>query len=582
MNMSVPVLRTWMKAVSEISRAVNVADPLDVVLTRIADRARELIGFDFCAVMLSDSSDAQLEIVGWSGLTQDYVGEFRNKGSLQIGPISPEADSPAASAFRSNRTVTISDVRQNVPLYGRLMVSSLMGYNSLVASPLRGERKPIGVLVGYSLPARLYGAADIELTELLAEQTVSAIHTARLRARREWAEQEHRRLMQLVLDEVGLDDLVQSLGNVLNASVAVIENDGKVLAATGNADFTSISKTRRKLNVRPNGELTLITRQVGSDGRDAWVAPVVIAGEVAARLWVIGNDAVPDTTCRRLVEQFALVVGIDIMSTRHALEIEERLSGDLLADVLQEQNTSLPQVLLERGEALGFDLNAASHVILVRGHTIVERLPDVARRIRRLTHVNALATSYRDDVVFLMSETHGSGQGLNRALSELSGTLALPLTVVISPPIHHSSEIRSAYLAAVGAARLRASGGATGIVDLRDFSVLSLLAMADSPTAYHRRLANQLIAPIAEQDDRRSTDLVPTLRTWLASGFSVSRTAGTLTVHVNTVSQRLNRIESLIRRDLKPAATRLDLQLALHVWDIVQTDIPSDCASSRR
>lgn len=581
MNKSVPVLRTWMKAISEISRAVNVGDPLDVVLTRIADRARELIGFDFCAVMLSDSSDAQLEIVGWSGLTPDYVGEFRNKGSLQIGPISPEADSPAANAFRSNQTVTISDVRQNVPIYGRLMVSSLMGYNSLVASPLQGEDRPIGVLVGYSLPARHYTAADVELTELLAEQTASAIHTDRLRSRREWAEQEHRRLMQLVLDEIGLDGLVESLANVLKASVAIIEDDGRVRAAFGDADFTAISKTRLKLNVRRNGELTLITRQVGSGSPDMWVAPVVIAGEVAARLWVIGSDAVPDTTCRRLIEQFALVVGINLLSTRHAIEIEERLSGDLLSDVLQEQNSSLPQVFLERGEALGFDLNAACYVILICGDAIVDQLPKVARRIRRLTHLNALATSYRDDIVVLISETHVSGQGLNRTLSELSDALALPVTVVIGPAIDHSSEIRSAYLAAVGAARLRAGGGATSIVDLRGLSVLALLSMADTPTSYQRRLASQLIAPIAEQDDRRSTDLVSTLRTWLASGFSVSRTAGTMTVHVNTVSQRLNRIESLIRRDLKPAATRLDLQLALHVWDIVQTDIPSDRGSSR-
>ena len=56
--MSVPEvpasLRSWMSAVSEIVRSVNAAEPLASVLTRVADQACELIGFEFCAVMLAD------------------------------------------------------------------------------------------------------------------------------------------------------------------------------------------------------------------------------------------------------------------------------------------------------------------------------------------------------------------------------------------------------------------------------------------------------------------------------------------------------------------------------------------------
>ena len=47
-------LRSWMSAVSEIVRSVNAAEPLAKVLTRVAEQACELIGFEFCAVMLAD------------------------------------------------------------------------------------------------------------------------------------------------------------------------------------------------------------------------------------------------------------------------------------------------------------------------------------------------------------------------------------------------------------------------------------------------------------------------------------------------------------------------------------------------
>ena len=63
--MSVPEvpasLRSWMSAVSEIVRSVNAVEPLEKVLTRVAEQACELIGFEFCAVMLADERRESLQ-----------------------------------------------------------------------------------------------------------------------------------------------------------------------------------------------------------------------------------------------------------------------------------------------------------------------------------------------------------------------------------------------------------------------------------------------------------------------------------------------------------------------------------------
>ncbi len=561
-----------MRAVSEISRAVNVADPLDVVLARVADLACELIGFDFCAVMLADGTSERLGIVGWSGLTEDYLANLRDGGSLQIRPDSPGADSPAARAYRNSVTIAVADVRGDTESYGRLSLSPLQGYHSLVASPLNGSGSPVGVLVGYSAAPRRYGDADIELTELLAEQTATAIHTARFRAGREWAEQQHRRLMQLVLDEAGLGGLVGALSEALAAPVAVIDTEGRVLAAAG-ADDGEV----------PWGELTGVDPErepghsagplvTGAD--EAWTTPVVIGGETTARLWILGEQAASDSARRQLVEQFALVVGIEMLTARHALEVEERLSGDLLTDVLRGGGLTRPQVLLDRAGALGFDLSAARHLVLVSADGIAEHLPTVTRHVRYATRTPALATVYGEDIVVMLLAAPDVLSGLNRVRQQIDDCVPSPVTIVISPPIHELSDVGSAYRAAAGAARLRAAADARGIVDLRHLSVLVLMLMADSPAVFLERLAEQLIRPIAEQDQRRDTQLLTTLRTWLDCGFSAGRAATALTVHVNTVGQRLVRLEKLVSRDLGLADTRLDLQLALHVWDVMHIDLP--------
>src|SRR6267378_4228443 len=82
-------LRSRMSAVSEIVRSVNAAEPLATVLTRVAEQACELIGFEFCAVMLADEQRECLQIAGWSGLTPDYLAQVSDGQGLRIRPRRP-------------------------------------------------------------------------------------------------------------------------------------------------------------------------------------------------------------------------------------------------------------------------------------------------------------------------------------------------------------------------------------------------------------------------------------------------------------------------------------------------------------
>ena len=175
-------LRSWMSAVSEIAHAVNAAEPLEDVLTRVAVQACELIGFEFCAVMLADERRERLHIAGCSGLTPDYLAQVSAGRSLLIHPPGPDLDTPAARAYREARTIVVPDVR-DAPYYGRLRhLAPTQGYQALLASPLQGASELAGVIVAYSVTAREFTGPELELVELLGGQAALALETARLRA----------------------------------------------------------------------------------------------------------------------------------------------------------------------------------------------------------------------------------------------------------------------------------------------------------------------------------------------------------------------------------------------------------------
>lgn len=604
-----------MSAVGEISRAVNAAEPLDGLLARVAEQACVLIGFDYCAVLLAEPDGAHLRVAGSSGLSRDYVALVSDTGSLLIHPAGPQLDSPAAEAFRAGWTVTVSDVG-SAPRYGRLThLAPKQGYRALIAAPLHAPGAgTLGVVVAYSTAARGFGAAEVELVELLADQAALACEAARLRtdqqdvivalswtnaelersrAVTEWAEQQHRALMRLVLDEAGLAGLVTALAEMLGASVTVEDRHGRVLASAPVTGYRPPpdAAARRRRPVRDalealdrrNEVVEVCFDRSGRPGASAvghpvgrahgaWVAPVVVGGELAARLWVTNPRTAPAPVERRVIERFALVVALEVLKQQYLVDVEERLSGDLIGDLLRPGGPQHPQGVLDRAAALGHDL-ARPHVVAVLALDPPGPTPRLTEVVRAATWqtTSPLVGPHEDVHVLLLPDGPGLAEVLHGVLAQVEQ--ALPertATVAIGPVADGVADHGSAYRVARGAVRLRRAQPG-GLVDVRDLGLAAFLLEEGAPDTL-RRFARNLLRPVVAHDGLRGGDLLPTLRAWLAAGCSTSATARALVVHPNTVGYRIASIEKLTGRSLRRSDTRLDLQLALTVRDIMRVE----------
>jgi sugar diacid utilization regulator len=454
-------LRSWMSAASEIVRSVNAAEPLGNVLTRVAVQACELIGFEFCAVMLADERRECLHIAGCSGLTPDYLAQLSDGRSLPIHPPGPELDTPAARAYREDRTIVVPDVRKALA-YPRLRhLAPTQGYQALLASPLHGSGEEAGVIVAYSVAARQFSRPELELIELLGGQAAMALETARLRAEQ-----------QQVIRELS----------------------------------------------RANDELRR--------GR-------------AVLEWA---------------EQ-------------------QRISGDLLGDLLADGGPVRRQALLDRAAAIGHDLSRPHVLALLTTDAAAAsaaRLPELARAAAEPGPA-PLIGRYDGAYVLLMPTEPDPRDALRRVLAKADQAAVAPgmVTVVAGPVARDPSDYAAAFRVARGAAALRRASGQGGFVDVGRLGLSALLLEAGTPEAL-RRFAATVLQAVEAREERQGGDLLATLRAWLSAGCSTAAAADALVVHRNTVTYRLGRIEQLTGRSLRDSSVRLELQLALTIREIVR------------
>jgi len=603
-------LRSWMSAVSEIARAVNAAEPLEEVLNRVAVLACELIGFEFCAVMLADEQRQRLRIAGCSGLNPHYLAQVSGGRSLQIHPPGAALDTPAARAYREDRTIVVPDVR-DAASYGRLQdLAPTQGYQALLASPLRGSGEKAGVIVAYSVTAREFGPPELELIELLGGQAALALETTRLRAEQqevirelsrandelrrgravlEWAERQHHQLMQLVLDEVELTGLVGALATALRASVTVEDADGRMLARAPEQDYRPppdlaarrAGPVRAALDHGEVGGRYQVVRVPG--GAAAWAAPVVLGSELAGRLWVTAPAAEPEPVQLRVIERFALVVALLLLQQRHVLDVRTRLSGDLLGDLLREGGPVDARAVLDRAAAIGHDLSRPHVVALLAVDGVVPataRLPELVRTAAEPGPV-PLVGSYDGLHVLLHPAEPDPGDTLRRVLAKTAQAVGGRgaggvVTMVAGPVARDAAGYATAFRVARGALALHLSGGLTGgggpvggFIDAGALGLSALLLETGTPGAL-RRFSARLLEPLEAHEQQHGGDLIATLSAWLAAGCSTAAAAQALVVHRNTVTYRLGRVEQLTGRRLADSSTRLELQMALMIRDIAE------------
>ncbi|WP_031077567.1 helix-turn-helix domain-containing protein [Streptomyces sp. NRRL WC-3742] len=545
---------------------------LDTVLQAIVRRARMLLGTDTAYLTLPDEAAGDTYMRVTDGSVSVLFQTLRLSLGDGLGGLVAQTARPYATPdyrtddrFRHTGTIDAGVLDE--------------GLVAIIGVPLLLGGQVIGVLFAADRSPRAFSPDEVALLCTLAAHAAIALDTAKaladtraalaeLNAANELvrahsaavqrAEQAHDRLTDLVLRGAEVPDVAAAVAHLLGGEIAVLDAEGEPLAGRA-----------------PVAELAAAVAASRTEGRSVrhenlWVC-AVLAGQDALGTLVLRGRPDLDDADRRLFERASVVTALLLLLRRSVAETENRVRGELLTDLLTAPERD-PAGLTARGRRLGVDL-ARPHLVLVAepadrtDGAERERLAGAARRY--LFGSRGVGAEHGEAVVLLVPEAEyaagaeGAEETARQAADRLARLAGFPVTVGAGRPAAGPSALAASYAEGLRCVRaLRVLGRAGEGASARALGFLGVL-LGDGHDV--DGFVGGVLGPLLDYDARRGTELVRTLRAYFDCGGSLTRAKDELHVHVNTVVQRLDRVEALLGKDWHEPERSLELQLALRL-----------------
>jgi len=551
------------------ARSLTALGELDAVLESIVHQAHELIGTDFTYLSLL-SPDGELTLKASEGTISSTFNQAHVPSGTGVGG---RVIATGAPAWVSNY-LKAGDVPHDRTFDGLVIPEGMV---ALLGVPLLVGEEVIGVLFAADRTERPFEPDEVALFSAFADHAAIALNNARLYdesraalkqlqtavAMMERASAVHESLTRVVLTGGGADDIARLLVDHLRGAVTVFDRAGAVVARRFHGPAAGDT------GQRPSPDAVEQARQSGrwattTDSTGLWhSAAAVQAGDTHLGALLLTRNQEPSPVDIRTLERAAQIMGLLILKETAVAQAEERVSGELLTELLVAAPPPTP-AQRARAHARGIDLNALNVIVVAKSET--KTAQEVSRRLYALSpQWNGLAGEHLGRAA-LLATTSDPARLAETVHGHLRRELGSPVRVVAETVTgHHWGR---AFDIAGKCCDLMPILGATDRGSTTEpYAMFAVLFDADR-AADLTRFLDDALKPLLDHDTRRSTELVATLSAYFGNAGNATRTAGALHVHMNTLLKRLDRVDSILGKGWRAPDRALQLQVALRLHEL--------------
>ena len=406
----------------------------------------------------------------------------------------------------------------------------------------------------------------------------------------------HDRLGGLVLQGADVAAITRMLSELVGRRVVLLDALlGVVAIAPASEDFlkappqalknvrpvlATLARERRPLRIPPMVDFGVLSNA------GCVLAPVAVGDDILGYLAILaeGDEAVErrnDDLDLQIVQHAANAYALSMMRERMAAEVARQLKDELFEGLVLGR-TQDEQVARERAMRLGYRPGVTYRAMVVtvtapesdgggdRPEWVAQRrrlMENLADRCDRRA-AGLMSTVRQDELVVLVPDSEAPQQLGRLLVQDAAGLLPdWQVMVGIGGVCNSASAIARSYAQAHRALETGHRFGHAAdsqVIAFEDLGLYRLLFHVTDPLEL-RSFTDQVLGPLIEYDQRHNADLVRTLAAFLERNGNLQATARDLSLHVNSVAYRMQRIQSIAGLDLERAEDRLLAQVALKI-----------------
>jgi hypothetical protein len=573
-------------ALSLLGRAMASTADYEQALATLIRTISEILDVETAGFMMHEPERAELVL-------QEPAFGFADSDAVRSYRVALRDGGNAVKVFLSGEPYVSNAPAEDPRMLQRYV--ALFAARNIATVPLMVEDRPIGVCHAINRRNGGFTGDDVELfariAPLLAVSVQSAGMFRDLRIQRHQLERAillQRELTRTAFEAPGMRSMAERLADLIDRPVMVLDPDLRPLAST-----------RWPAEVAPTPSW-LEPPTLGSSPADTGpaaptrprIVPIAVGQHLGGHLAVLDGPGPVDEIDARAIEHAASTFAVEMLRQQTSFEVEARLKGDLLQELVSGQLGD------EEAARLLGDLDSR-----VRGPW---RVVAVAARWRSVPHRGR--DRWVDEVQAPDSRLY---LGLQQLCRELLGSPAVVpwrsrflvlLPATPDDPVADADLARelqaavraevevmrpgSRVLVATSSAILSARGFGQAVGEAeRALEVARVLNVLDRPLIFehlgvYRILLGggrqqerddfvaEALGPLREHDRSAGSELEATLRCYVDSDYNAAEAARRLYVHTNTLGHRLGHIRRLLGGDPARGDLRLQVELALKLGDL--------------
>jgi len=582
-----------MLAVIESAQDLSSRLDLQGLLKAIVQRARNLMGSHLCWLTVIDAHSGEFQVVVADGAISERTGKMTAGPDLGVAGVVMATRLPffTPDYLHDKRFVhdpTLDDTFRDE------------GVAALVGAPLICDDAVIGLLFVADRYHRTHTALNVSILCTLATHAALAIHNAKAFAEAktalanadlaraelerhardiQGAAEAHEQLTSLLARGASLGALCESVAQLLDGSVLVLDEAGHAIASAASPGYDGSAAQACSPTGVHGADLARALRESRQAGRS--VVAFAQGGEVCRASAVIGgNDMLGGVLLfrredlggisLRTFERSSSLIGVVLLS-QERIEAEKHRDVSTLLRTLISPRQGEPALARDRAERFGLDLSQPMSLLLVE--TEQSTAGFWSRRLRSNAVLGEQVLDEVDGVLVLVCAAPRAQAVLEKFSAFARRELGHAYRGVLSRPVLAPAEFPALYAALRrGLSVLARLGMREGIVAQNEMALYSVLFETHDQSSLAAFL-DATIGAVTSHDARRGSELTATLLTYFDTHQNAKLTASRMGIHVNTVRQRLASVEELLGH-WGSASRALEIHMALRLWRLRTADAP--------